>query len=268
METLDSAPPVNTIKKESAVMKKYLMAGVLAPLSFLSAFVFSSCGPSQADIEKAVGEYIKKNPKVVQDAVRAGRPQPQPQLSLDERIKKAIPVPLNNAPVKGADNAAITIVTFSDFQCPFCSRVNPTVDQVLKDYPGKVRLAFRQHPLPFHQNAMSAAKASLAANEQGKFWELHDLMFANQKDLSDEGIKKLAQQAGLNMKKFEESWKSTKFDAQIEEDVKFAQANQATGTPAFFINGVFLKGAQPITGFKEVIDKLLATPGAGQAANN
>jgi protein-disulfide isomerase len=228
-----------------------------------------ACGPSQADLDKAIGEYIKKNPKVIQDAVRASRPQPQPQLSLDERIKKAIDVPLNNAPTKGAENAKITIVEFSDFQCPFCGRVNPTIAQVLKDYEGKVRVAFRQHPLPFHKDAMSAAKASLAANEQGKFWEMHDKLFENQKDLSDDNIRKLAKEIGLNMKKFEDSWKSDKFNAQIEEDIKFAQTNQATGTPSFFINGVFLKGAQPIGGFKEVIDKLLGTPAQpqGQAAN-
>ncbi len=217
------------------------------------------CGPSQQDLEKAVGDYLKNNPKVIQEALRSQRPQRAPELPLEERIKKAINVPLNNAPTKGPENAQITIVEFSDFQCPFCGRVNPTLAQVMKDYDGKVRVAFRQHPLPFHKDAMSAAKASLAAAEQGKFWEMHDKLFENQKDLSEANIQKIAKEIGLNVKKFEAAWKSDKFNAQIEEDIKFAQTNQATGTPAFFINGVFLKGAQPVTGFKEVIDKLLAT---------
>ncbi len=241
------------------------MLSILKKSSFLKAVFFAAllltlpigCKPSQEQMEKAVGEYLKKNPKVVADALKSSRPQRAPELPLEERIKKAINVPLNNAPVKGAENAPITIVEFSEFQCPFCKRVNPTIDQVLKDYPGKVRVAFRHNPLSFHQNAMSAAKASLAANEQGKFWEMHDGLFGNQQGLDEAGITKIAKEIGLDMKKFEADWKSTKYDAQIQEDIKFAQTNQATGTPSFFVNGVFLRGAQPVAAFKQVIDKLL-----------
>ena len=217
-----------------------------------------ACGPTPQDLEKAVGDYLQKNPKVIQDAMRAQRPQRAPEPPLEERIKNAIKVPIDDAPVKGSANAPVTIVEFSDFQCPFCSRVEPTLKQVEQDYPGKVKIAFRQNPLPFHQNAMSAAKASLAAKEQGKFWEMHEALFANQKDLSDDAIRKLAKDIGLNVSKFESDWKSDKFNAQIEADIKFAQQNGASGTPSFFINGVSLKGAQPYPKFKEVIDKLLA----------
>lgn len=220
---------------------------------------FLGCGPSQQDIEKAVGDYLQKNPQVIQKAAQAQRPQRPPELPLEERIKRAIPVDLNNAPTQGPENAPITIVEFSDFQCPFCSRVGPTIKQLQKDYAGKIRIAFRQNPLPFHQNAKSAAKAALAAHEQGKFWEMHDLLFENQKDLSDETIRKLAKQIRLDMGRFEKAWKSTRFDAQIETDMSFAKSNQATGTPAFFINGVLISGAQPIDSFKTVIDKLMAT---------
>jgi protein-disulfide isomerase len=221
------------------------------------ALGFLGCKPSQQELEKAVGDYLQKNPQVIQKIVQAQKPQKAPELPLEERIKRAIPVDLNNAPIQGPANAPITIVEFSDFQCPFCSRVEPTLKQLLKDYPGKVRLAFRQNPLPFHQNAPSAAKAALAAQEQGKFWEFHDLLFENQKDLSENNIKKLAEQSGLNMNKFEKSWQSNKFDTQIAEDMNFAKSHQATGTPAFFINGVSLSGAQPVDSFKLVINKLL-----------
>lgn len=178
-------------------------------------------------------------------------------MPLEERIKKAIKVDVTGAPTKGPENAPITIVEFSDFQCPFCKRVLPTVNDIMKNNEGKIRLAFRQHPLPFHPNATPAAKASLAANEQGKFWQMHDLLFENQQDLSEETIKKLAKQAGLNMTKFEADWKSNKFDEQIKQDIQFSTTNGATGTPAFFINGVLLSGAQPITAFQTVIDKLM-----------
>lgn len=217
-----------------------------------------ACGPTPQDLEKAVGDYIQKNPKVIQDAVRAQRPGRRPEPPLEERIKSAIEVPLNNAPVKGSENAPVTIVEFSDFQCPFCSRVVPTLKQIEEEYKGKVKIAFRQNPLPFHQNAMSAAKAALAAKEQGKFWEMHDALFADQRNLTEDNIRKIAEQIGLNVSKFESDWKSDKFNAQIEEDIKFAQQNGASGTPSFFINGVSLKGAQPYPKFKELIDKLLA----------
>jgi Protein-disulfide isomerase len=222
--------------------------------------LLSACGPSQADLDKAIGDYLAKNPqalqKPIQEALKKQMPQRRPEVPLEERIKNAVKVDIGNAPTKGPENAAITIVEFSDFQCPFCKRVLPNVDQVMKSNEGKVRLAFRQHPLSFHQNAMSAAKASLAAKDQGKFWEMHDALFENQQDLSDEGVKKAAQKAGLNMAKFEKDWKSDKYQAQIDEDIKFATANGATGTPAFFINGVLLSGAQPPPAFQAVIDKL------------
>jgi len=235
------------------------------PLILLLGISLVACKPSSQDLEKAIGEYIQKNPqalqKPIQEAMKAQRPQRPPEPPLEEKIKNAIKVDVGNAPTEGPENAPITIVEFSDFQCPFCSRVVPTMKQLMKDYPGKIRLAFRQNPLPFHKDAPSAAKAALAANEQGKFWQMHDALFENQKDLSDENIKKVAKQVGLNMGRFEKDWKSTKYDAQIADDMNFAKSNRATGTPAFFINGVLVSGAQPVDNFKVVIDKLLAMKG-------
>jgi protein-disulfide isomerase len=231
---------------------------------FMTGFSFllaAGCAPSQSQLEKAVGDYIQKNPqalqKSIQAAIQAQRPQPKPQLPIEERIKQAIKVDVGNAPAQGPADAPITLVEFSDFQCPFCGRVNPTIDQLQKDYAGKIRVVFRQHPLPFHPNAMPAAKASLAAKDQGKFWEMHKLLFANQQNLSEDTIQKLAKEAGLNMDKFMKDWKSNKYDSIIQEDIKFAEANGATGTPAAFINGVLIVGAQPPDAFKAVIDKLL-----------
>jgi protein-disulfide isomerase len=221
------------------------------------------CGPSPSQFEKSFKAFLEKNPQFLEKEIEKVMQKKRPAAdtrSIDEMIKNPVQVDLNDAPIQGAANAPITIVEFSDFQCPFCSRVTPTMKTLLKDYPGKVRIAFRHNPLPFHKNAMSAAKASLAANEQGKFWEMHDALFSNQKDLSDESIKKAAKQIGLDVRKFEKAWKSNQYDAQIQRDVDFAKKNGATGTPSFFINGVFLRGARPVESFKEVIDKLLAQP--------
>lgn len=258
------------MKSFPKTLSKLLLGAALAA----ALVVPTACGPSQEQLEKAVGDYIQKNPqalqKPIQEAMKASRPQRPPELPLAERIKNAIKVPIDNAPTKGAENAQITMVVFSEFQCPFCKRVLPTVEQILKEYDGKVRLAFRHNPLPFHPNAMPAAKASMAAKDQGKFWEMHDALFANQQDLSEAGIMKAAKEAGLDLKKFEVDFKSTKYDTVIKEDMEFARANGATGTPAFFINGVALKGAQPFPAFKQIIEALLnpgSVPPAPAAAN-
>ncbi len=246
-------------------MRTYLMV-LLATTAALS-----SCKPTDAQLDAAINSYFDKKPKVIQNQIegyihkRQAQQRP-PEPSIDELMKNPIAIDLNNAPVQGPANAPITIIEFSDFQCPFCKRVVPTVKDLLKKYEGKVRFAFRQHPLPMHQHSMSAAKAALAANAQGKFWAMHDALFDNQQDLSDEGILKIAQKVGLNMAKFKSDWKSTKFDTQIQQDGNFAEQHGAGGTPAFFINGVPVKGARPLESFSQVIDKLLEKKAAAPAA--
>ncbi len=171
-------------------------------------------------------------------------------------------VALGHAPVKGAPNAPVTIVMFSDFQCPFCSRVEPTVKQIEDAYAGKVKVVWKNNPLPFHPNAMPAAKAAMAAYKQGKFWEMHDLLFANQRELSPASYEKWAQQIGLNMDKFKADMASSDVEAEIKADVAQAQQVGANGTPNFFIDGVNVVGAQPFDSFKKVIDDELAKGGS------
>ncbi len=144
----------------------------------------------------------------------------------------------------------MTIVEWSDFQCPFCSRVVPTLAQIKEKYGKDVRVVFRHQPLPFHQNAKPAAEAALAAHEQGKFWEMHDKLFANQKALDRATFEKYAQELGLDMGKFKAALDSGKFTAQIEADSAAGSAVGANGTPTFFVNGRSLVGAQPFEAFK------------------
>jgi protein-disulfide isomerase len=163
-----------------------------------------------------------------------------------------------DAPIKGPKNAPVTIVAFSDFQCPFCSRVLPTIKQVEDTYKGKVRLAFRNLPLPFHPNAEIAAQAGLAAHEQGKFWEMHDKMFANQQALERASLEKYAEELHLNMAKFRAALDSGKYKEKIQKDVADGNKIGATGTPTFFVNGIKVEGAVPFDNFKTVIDAELA----------
>ncbi len=170
-------------------------------------------------------------------------------------------VELTGAPVKGPKNAPVTIAIFSDFQCPFCSRVVPTIHDLEKQYGNKLKIAFKHQPLPFHNNARIAAAASMAANEQGKFWEMHDKMFANQGALDRQNLERYAQDLGLDMGKFKAALDSNKYDAQITKDSNEGSAIGANGTPTFFINGRQLVGAQPIDQFKAIIDDELKKKG-------
>ena len=169
-----------------------------------------------------------------------------------------VDVKVGDAPIKGPNNAPVTVVIFSDFQCPFCSRVEPTLKQIESDYKGKVKFAWKNQPLPFHNHAELAAEASLAANEQGKFWELHDKMFANQQKLERADIEGYAKELGLNMGKFSAALDSGKFKDKVAKDMAEGTAAGASGTPTFFINGNKLVGAQPVDSFKKIIDQELA----------
>src|SRR6185436_14542849 len=130
---------------------------------------------------------------------KADVPPPPKAPPADTTVYKAL---VGDAPLKGAKGAKVTIVEWSDFQCPFCSRVEPTIDQVVKTWPADVRVAFKQLPLPFHNNAHLAAEAALAAKEQGKFWEMHGILFKNQQALERPNLEKYAQELGLDMSKF------------------------------------------------------------------
>lgn len=165
--------------------------------------------------------------------------------------------PGEGSPALGAKNAKITIVEWSDFQCPFCSRVEPALKQVMDTYKGDVRLVWRNEPLPFHPNAMPAAKAAMAAARQGKFWEMHDLMFSHQGDLSDAKYEEWARQVGLNVDRWKKDKESPEIAAAITKDSSYGQSVGADGTPAFFVNGKFISGAMPFDSFKTVIDEQL-----------
>jgi len=209
----------------------------------------------------AVGSMFQnKGPTAAPSGTPAAAPvaaaQPSAAPAGDNTVFK---VPLDESPVKGPANALVTIVEFSDYQCPFCALAHNTIQQLEKDYEGKIRVVMKQHPLDFHPRAKPAALAALAAGEQGKYWEMHNLLFANQSGgLEDANFITYAQQLGLNVEKFKSDMQLPKFQAQIAKETALAMQLGATGTPAFFINGRKLSGAQPIETFKRIIDEELA----------
>jgi protein-disulfide isomerase len=159
---------------------------------------------------------------------------------------------------KGPANAPIVMVEFSDFQCPFCQRANPAVEQVLKTYGDKIRFVYRHYPLPNHPDARPAAEAAACAQEQDKFWPYHDRLFANVSSLSASDLKAHASAVGLDAAKFNACVESRQTKEKVDTDIADADSAGVTGTPAFFINGRPLEGAQPFDAFKRIIDDELS----------
>ncbi|MEM4240381.1 MAG: DsbA family protein [Candidatus Woesearchaeota archaeon] len=161
-------------------------------------------------------------------------------------------------PVIGPDDAKVKMIVYSDFQCPYCSRVVPTVHQIAEAYGDKIQITFRNFPLSFHQFAQKAAEAGECANVQGKFWEMHDMMFSKQNALRIEDLKSYAGQLGLDQAKFDACLDNGEMKAEVDRDFQDGTASGIQGTPGFIINGEHISGAQPLDKFKEVIDKKLA----------
>lgn len=165
---------------------------------------------------------------------------------------------LEGAPVRGKVDAPVTIVAFSDFQCPFCGRVHPTLLRLLEEYPETVRLVFKHYPLAFHQDAPLAHRASMAAERQGRFWEMHDKIFTSGRDLSRPALIEHARDLELDIDQFTRDLDSSELIAKLNEEIAEGSRLGITGTPTFHINGQVISGAQPYENFKALVDREVA----------
>ncbi|MGB5685432.1 MAG: thioredoxin domain-containing protein [Candidatus Electrothrix sp.] len=161
------------------------------------------------------------------------------------------------SPFIGKENAPVTLVVFSDFQCPFCSKVQPLLDEILEKNPDNVKIVFKHLPLQMHKQAKPAALASIAAHEQGKFWQMHDALFAVSKQLSEETIEKAAKDIGLDMEKFNKDLASPTVQDKLKKDMADAGKASVSGTPTLFINGRQVKG-RGANVLQDMIDQELA----------
>ncbi|MEK6974611.1 MAG: DsbA family protein [Nanoarchaeota archaeon] len=176
--------------------------------------------------------------------------------------KKAdsIKVSADDDPYLGNKNAPVTIIEFSDFQCPYCTRFHEqTFPELKKNYidTGKVKFVYRDFPLSFHQYAEKASEASECADEQGKFWQYHEKLFDNQDNIGTSSLKQYAKDIGLDASKFNECLDSGKMKDEVSNDLKDGASYGAQGTPAFFINGELIDGAQPFEAFEAIIQEKL-----------
>ena len=196
-------------------------------------------------VDKWIAEQTKKSP------VEVFIPKPR---------RPTFPVEVGNAPYAGGKDAKVSIVEYSDFQCPFCAKGADLLKEIKKKYGDKVKVAFKNFPLPFHNHAEKAAVASLCANEQSVelFWKMHDEMFAHQDALDPEGLKKAAQKIGAKAEGFDKCLAENKYLTQVQADIEEGKKLKVKSTPTFFINGQLINGAQPLEVFSEIIDEELA----------
>ena len=242
------------MKQPIAIVLSSVILGIAMIVgAYQIAVPLDSLGEHLAGIQVAMETVADAGPDVV---ARRPAAAPTPQRRGPDPTKQ-YEVAVGSAPTRGTEQASVTIVEFSDFECPFCGRVTPTLDKIKQEYGDKVRIAFKHMPLSFHQRAVPAHKASVAAGQQGKFWEMHDRIFANQSDLSEATYLRYAEELELDTEQFKTDMASKASQQRIDEDGQEAAKLGVTGTPSFFINGYFISGAQPFEAFKQKIDQEL-----------
>lgn len=176
-------------------------------------------------------------------------------------VRPRADVSVDDDPSQGPSDAPITLIEFSEFQCPYCKRARPVLDQIMTQYAGKVRYVFRDFPLGFHGQAKGAANAANCANEQGKYWDYNKGLWSTQGQHTPEQLTKIAEDLHLNMSDFSKCVEEKRYYSEIDKDQRDGSLAGVSGTPAYFINGIFLSGAQPFEAFEEVIEDELQQKG-------
>ena len=220
------------------------LPGGAAPLEQFSTLIDEELAKAETMVRQGVpasAVYAKLQEKAVSSAAPPA-------------VIKKVEAPADAASF-GPAMAKVTIVEFSDFQCPYCSRAAPVVKQLKEAYGKDVRFVFRHYPLPMHPNAPTAARAAVAAQAQGKFWEMHDWMFDHQQELNQPSLEKAAASLGMDVARFKTAMESQETQAKIDADVAAANGNGVNATPTFFVNGRQHVGGLPIDQFKAEIDK-------------
>ncbi len=236
---------------------------ILLALSFVLAA--PSFAADKKEIEEIIRNYIETHPEVIDNAMKSyymAKRAEQEEAQFQQSLKRRFKVPVDGSPVKGLSNAPITIVEFSDFQCPYCARSVSTIKELEKKYGDKVKFVFKHYPLErIHPVARSAAKASMAAGEQGKFWEYHDTLMAKQSEWgkgdSNKRYSSYAKQLGIDPEKFKKDLETSEYEKKINSDLALGKKLGVQSTPTFFVNGVMLRGARDTRYLSKVIDHLL-----------
>ncbi len=243
---------------------KFMAENIKVSDSDISAFIQKNSenpslkGKSKKDQEGMIRPYLMKQAAGDFFANLSAEAESKSEIKVASQYiptQPVLPIEIGKSPIRGNANAKVTIVEFSDFQCPYCEKSESLLKDIMTKYDGKVRLVYKHFPLSFHNQAMNASIASECANQQNKFWEMHDAIFENQSKLSDALYANLAKNLKLDGKKFETCFKNPATHSQIQEEVSYGQSLSVSGTPAFYING---KQVMPVASeFKSAIEKEL-----------
>lgn len=219
------------------------------------------------NLEEFVKQVIRENPELIYDVLNGylrEKKKAKAEQDFETRMKKRVDdVVAAHNPTLGPEDAPITIIEYTDFQCPYCTRGTRTIFEVLEMYPEEVRLVFKNLPLKMHEQALPAAKAALAAARQGKFWEYHDRLFAGSAAIEEGTFEKIAEELALDMEKFRTDLASEEIAREVATDMEQAKSKNITGVPTFIINGVLVTGARPFEHFEKVLERLLQEEQSG-----
>ena len=232
-------------------------------VSLLAMLLVSGCNQSEIEELHAQNQKILTRLSQLEEDQNKLKGAGAADVRQVEDPNKVYPIPLGDSPVRGNPDAPVAIVEYSDFQCAYCAQVQPLLMQLLEKYPDDVKLVFKQFPLSFHEAAMPATIASLAAHDQGKFWEMHDVLFANFRTLSEQKLEAYAAEAGLDMDRFRLDLIQGK--ARYEDiagaDSKLGTSVSVRGTPTLFVNGVKVRN-RSLEGISAMIERARDTAGS------
>jgi protein-disulfide isomerase len=253
--------------------------GVASPEALLAKEVEAKVTPPTEAEKREFYEVVKRQlrgqpyemvePQVAAELLRRKQSERftvyMEELKTKYKVKLQLPYPdlprievsVDDDPSIGPADAPITIVQFAEYQCPYCGKANESLEQVMKEYEGKVRMVYRDFPLSFHDRAIPAAVAANCAGDQGKYWEMHEVLMANQGALQESDLQGYASKLALDLSKWESCRQDPAQAAEVQKDMADGAEAGVSGTPAFFINGIMLSGAQPFSEFKTVIDREL-----------
>jgi protein-disulfide isomerase len=246
-------------------LDKYIAAGIKVEQKEIDSFIKEKAIPAEHindQIKERIQSYLMMEKKKVAIETWFGEQSKKTAIEvfLEKPSRPTFNIDVAKAPFAGKENAKVTLVEYSDFQCPFCAKGAETVKQLKDKYKDKIKVVFKNFPLPFHNQAKQASMAAMCANEQSTdlFWKMHDKLFADQSKLDSVSLKATAKTLGADEKKFNECYDSNKYLEYVENDIKQGTDLGIKSTPTFFVNGQLIAGALPIEEFSKIIDEQLS----------
>ncbi len=265
VEKLMDMDPKKKGMENDAYLQKYVTSSVKVSKKDIQAFIKERKIPKQhinEQMKQRIRQFLEVDlKKKAIDLWIAKKTQKNPvEIYVKKPSRPVFDVKAGDAPYAGGSDAKVTVIEFSDFQCPFCAKGAKILTELKKKYGNKVKIAFKNFPLPFHNHAELAAQAGLCANEQKSsyFWKMHDRMFGDQTKLTKDGLVASAKAIGLKVEQFTKCLDSKKFAEKVKSDMEEGKNAGVKSTPTFFVNGQLINGAHPIEVFSELIDEALS----------